>query len=166
LASTRAVSNSACRSGRWQRRRPGCRQPAGPAGPLVPMVGGIGRRGSTTLLGHRAAGSDNRPFRQGPGGDRAISRSACPAEHSSAQSPRCPQDVIGDETMATGRLVIVRHYEPPPPQEEAALLHRVYSRLFDPATLERLTGPQAESTITVGDDGKGAYDASGTLRQG
>jgi hypothetical protein len=62
-------------------------------------------------------------------------------------------------------LQIVRHYEPPAPEEAAEIRRRVYDRLFDPATLERLTKPQAESTIpSPEENGKGARDAGGTIR--
>jgi hypothetical protein len=59
-------------------------------------------------------------------------------------------------------LVIVRHYEPEPPEETAALLSRVYDRLFSADVLERLTRPQRESTISPRDNGKGARYESGT----
>jgi hypothetical protein len=63
-------------------------------------------------------------------------------------------------------LVIVRHYEPEPPEETAALLSRVYDRLFSADVLERLTRPSAESTIQPNEkDEKGAKDESCTLRE-
>ena len=49
--------------------------------------------------------------------------------------------------MKLGKLVIERHYEPVPPEEMAGILHRVYDRLFDPATLERLTTRRLEDTM-------------------
>ena len=58
-------------------------------------------------------------------------------------------------------LVIVRHYEPPPPDEAEELLSRVYDRLFTADVLERLTRSQRKSTISPGDNGKGAHNASG-----
>lgn len=64
-----------------------------------------------------------------------------------------------------GRLVIMRHYEPPAPEEAAELMHRVYDRLLDPATLERLTQTQAESTIIPDENGRGALRESGMLRK-
>ena len=64
------------------------------------------------------------------------------------------------------RLVIVRHYEPPPTEERAALLARVYDRLFDAATLERLTQQPPKSTIVPCDNGKETSYESGDIRQG
>ena len=64
------------------------------------------------------------------------------------------------------KLVIVRHYEPPPAEERAALLARVYDRLFDAATLERLTRRRPKCTIAPGDSGKGASYESGDIHQG
>jgi hypothetical protein len=68
--------------------------------------------------------------------------------------------------MAESRLVIVRHYEPLEPEERAEMLGAVYDRLFDAATLERLTKPQRKSTIFPASNGKGAGNESRNLLQG
>jgi hypothetical protein len=64
-------------------------------------------------------------------------------------------------------LVIVRHYEPEPPEETAALLSRVYDRLFSADVLEHLTRPPRGGTIHPSERGEeGARDEGCTLREG
>lgn len=66
-------------------------------------------------------------------------------------------------------LVIVRHHEPLAGEEMAAVLRRVYGRLFDAATLERLT--RASRVDTIGSEAEpGRWgrsdDESGAVRTG
>lgn len=67
--------------------------------------------------------------------------------------------------MATGQLVIVRHFEPPPPEDTAELLRRVYGRLLETAMMKRLTQAQDEVRIESDQAQEGERYASSEIRQ-